>query len=137
MAENIMENNDLKTMFRENKVSFAYLFGSQASGSSGEKSDVDIAVMLPLEMKKEERFGLRLNLMGAISKIFKKEVDIIVLNDIRSLFFKYIIMKEGKIIYQENEASVADFESKTLGMYFDFRPFLENYNKAYVKRSLQ
>ena len=61
--------------------------------------------------------------MGAISKIFKKEVDIIVLNDIRSLFFKYIIMKEGKIIYQENEASVADFESKTLGMYFDFRPF--------------
>lgn len=132
-----MENNDLKTMFRENKVSFAYLFGSQASGSSGEKSDVDIAVMLPLEMKKEERFGLRLNLMGAISKIFKKEVDIIVLNDIRSLFFKYIIMKEGKIIYQENEASVADFESKTLGMYFDFRPFLENYNKAYVKRSLQ
>ena len=75
--------------------------------------------------------------MGAISKIFKKEVDVILLNDIRSLFFKYIIMKEGKIIYQENEASVADFESKTLGMYFDFRPFLENYNKAYVKRSLQ
>ena len=69
-----MENNDLKTMFRENKVSFAYLFGSQASGSSGEKSDVDIAVMLPLEMKKEERFGLRLNLMGAISKFLKKKL---------------------------------------------------------------
>jgi len=137
VAENIMKNKELMTVFRENKVSFVYLFGSQASGNSGKDSDVDIAVMLPFEMKKEERFDLRLNLMGKISEILKKKVDIVVLNDIRSLYFKYIIIKEGKIIYKESDLSPAEFESKALGIYFDFRPFLENYNKDYVKRILQ
>ena len=132
-----MKNKELMTVFRENKVSFVYLFGSQASGNSGKDSDVDIAVMLPFEMKKEERFDLRLNLMGKISEILKKKVDIVVLNDIRSLYFKYIIIKEGKIIYKESDLSPAEFESKALGIYFDFRPFLENYNKDYVKRILQ
>ena len=137
MTENIMKNKDLMAVFKRNKVSFAYLFGSQADGSFSKDSDVDIAVMLPFEMKKEERFDLRLNLMGEISKILKKKVDVAVLNDIRSLYFKYIIIKEGRIIYKKTDLSPADFESKTLGIYFDFRPFLENYNKAYVKRSLQ
>ena len=137
MTENITKNKDLMEIFKENKVSFAYLFGSQANGSSGKDSDVDIAIMLPFEMKKEERFDLRLKLMGEISKILKKKVDVAVLNDIRSLYFKYIIIKEGRIIYKKTDLSPADFESKTLGIYFDFRPFLENYNKAYVKRSLQ
>ena len=136
-AENIMNNKDLKTVFRENKVSFAYLFGSQVNGSFGKDSDVDIAVMLPFEIKKEERFDLRLKLMGKISKILKKKIDVVVLNDIHSLYFKYIIIKEGKIIYKETDLSPFDFESKTLGIYFDFRPFLEDYNKAYVKRNLQ
>ena len=137
MTENITKNKDLMEIFKENKVSFAYLFGSQANGGFGKDSDVDIAVMLPFEMKKEERFDLRLKLMGEISKILKKKVDVVVLNDTNSLFFKYVIIKEGKIIYRESELSPAEFESKTLGMYFDFRPFLEEYNKAYVKRSLQ
>lgn len=137
IAEEVIANNDLKVVFRENKVSFAYLFGSQATGNSNKNSDVDIAVMLPFEMKKKERFDLRLKLMGAISKILKKEVDVAILNDIRSLFFKYIIVKEGQIIYKETELSPANFESKTMGMYFDFRPFLETYNENYVKRNLQ
>ena len=68
-----MENNDLKTMFRENKVSFAYLFGSQASGSSGEKSDVDIAVMLPLEMKKKRDLAYGLILWAQFQKFLKKK----------------------------------------------------------------
>ena len=132
----IFKNNaELIRLFKKNGILFAYLFGSQISGYSDKNSDVDIAVMLPFEIKKEDRFDLRLKLMGEISKILKKETDVVILNDTRSLFFKYIIMKEGKIIYQENEVIVADFESKTLGMYFDFRPFLENYNKAYVKRN--
>lgn len=137
IAENIENNKDLRAIFRVNSVVFAYLFGSQASGGSSKNSDIDIAVMLPWMVSKEERFETRLKLMSEVSKIFKKDSDVIILNDTRSLFFKYVIIKEGKIIYQENEASEADFESKTLGMYFDFRPFLENYNNAYVKRILQ
>ena len=38
MAENIMENNDLKTMFRENKVSFAYLLGLKQAAVLAKKA---------------------------------------------------------------------------------------------------
>lgn len=137
IAKNIANNKELEVVFKGNGVIFAYLFGSQVNGGFGKNSDIDIAVMLPSASSKEERFETRLKLMSEISKIFKKDSDVIILNDTRSLFFKYVIMKEGRVIYQESEASEADFESKTLGMYFDFRPFLENYNKTYVKRILQ
>jgi hypothetical protein len=30
-----------------------------------------------------------------------------------------------------------DFELRTMQEYYDFQPFLEAYNKAYIQRSLQ
>ncbi len=138
IADKIGENKDLRAIFKKNGVLFAYLFGSQIGGEYANKSsDVDIAVMLPVKMSKEERFGLRLRLAGEISKVLKKEADIIILNDTKSLFFKYVIVKEGEIIYEKSAVEPAEFESLILGLYFDFRPFLEEYDKLYVQRNLQ
>ena len=137
VGEKFDKEGELGEVFKQNNVLFAYLFGSQIGENSNKKSDVDIAVMLPQGLSKNERFDLRLKLIGEIGKILKKDVDLIILNDTKSLFFKYVILKEGKVIYVGSDSELALFESKTLGLYFDFRPFLESYNKNYVKRALQ
>lgn len=122
--------------FKKYGVVLAYLFGSYATGLAGAKSDIDIAVLLPKDMIKIKRFEVRLKLMEECARIFKKEIDLLVLNDISSLFFKYAIFNEGKIIYQCDDSNRADFESGIIGEYFDFQPFLNLYNNHYVKINL-
>lgn len=123
-------------LLKNHSVELAYIFGSFATGGATKRSDIDIAVLLPSLMKKERRFDARLKLMEGFSKIFGKKAEVVILNDTSSLFFKYIIIKEGEKIYQKNEEERIDFENKITGEYFDFAPFLKEYNLAYVKRNL-
>ena len=127
----------LKSALRKEPVEFAYLFGSLATGTATQQSDADIAVFISDTLSKEERFSLRLKLIGAISRILKRRVDVVVLNDLTSLFFKYIIIQEGVMIYEKSGGRRADFENRILSLYFDFRPFLEAYNRRYVQRNVQ
>lgn len=133
---------DLIKVFRSYGVRFAYVFGSQVTGHANRDSDVDIAVMLPQKShtsKREssKRFDIRLKLIPDLSRVLKKEVDVVILNDVKSLFFKYIITKEGQLIYTASEEERVNFEYKIMNDYFDFAPFLEAYNRAYVERDIQ
>lgn len=127
----------LAGIFRKQPVDFAYLFGSLATGNASKQSDIDVAIFTSGDLSKEERFALRLNLIGRLSRAVKRDVDVVVLNDLSSLFFRYVIISEGKLLYQRSEGRRLDFENMTLGLYFDFRPFLDLYNRRYVQRGLQ
>ncbi|HUX43054.1 MAG TPA: nucleotidyltransferase domain-containing protein [Rectinemataceae bacterium] len=62
-------------------VAFAYLFGSMAEGGFGAMSDIDVAVMfsgLAPSMRERLSFHHRL------AKIFKRDIDLVILNDARS-----------------------------------------------------
>lgn len=126
----------LKPLFKSfSVVKSVYFFGSRVTGKAVKNSDYDFAVLFDDATSKEDRFDLKLKLMAKLSKALKTDaVDLVVLNDLPSLFFRYIIIKEGKLIYQKNDLETAEFESRTLGLYFDFRPFLEEYNRSYLNR---
>lgn len=47
-----------------------------------------------------------------------------------------MIIKEGKIIFEKNHEKRVDFEFKTMREYYDFQPFLKEYNKIYLEREL-
>ena len=126
----------MQVLFRKYGVILAYLFGSQARETAGPISDTDIAVLLPKKHSEKRRFEIRLALMRECAKILKSDTDLVVFNDVSSLFFQYVILNEGKLIYQSSEEEAIDFESRTLGRYFDFEPFLAAYNKQYVKNNL-
>lgn len=126
----------LKAIFREQPVLLAYIFGSSVDDKEVSESDVDVGVLLVGGLTKEKRFEIRLNLMGQLARVFKKKVDLVVVNDTASLFLKYVIIKEGKLVYSKSELERIDFESRVLGLYFDFQPFLDTYNQNYVKSGI-
>ena len=128
--------SEIKEIFRQNSVILAYVFGSQANNTSNKESDLDIAILLPPELTKMKRFNIRIKVAEKLSRIFKMPIDLVVFNDLKSLFFKFIIIKEGKLIYSKTQSDQLDFECKLMGEYFDFKPFLELQNKHYVQRSL-
>ena len=128
--------NHIDKILRQSNIDVAYLFGSHATGTQTRDSDIDIAVLLPKKTTPKKRFETRLQLMELLEKQLGKAIDLIIINDIKSLFFKYVIVKEGKVIYLKSEERRIDFECRTLSLYFDFQPFLELYNKNYVKNNL-
>lgn len=127
---------ELKEVFVKEKVTLAYVFGSQATGHKNSESDLDIAILLPKKLSTQKRFNLRLKLTEKISEIAPFQVDLIILNDIKSVFFKFIIIKEGILLYRQSEKYQLEFESKLMNEYFDFQPFLELQNKHYVENCL-
>ena len=128
---------EMSKIFAKHKVVFAYLFGSQATGKAVKSSDVDIAIMLDENIDAKKRFEIRCKIIPQLSKLFRKETEVVVLNDTKSILFKFIIIKEGKMIYEKNHEKRFVFELKTMNEYYDFAPFIEKYNKAYLKRELK
>lgn len=127
----------LKSAFRKNGVAFAYLFGSQATGEATKDSDFDFAVMLSKEIRKNKGFDIRLKLISEISRILKDDkIEVVVLNDTRSSFFKFVIIKEGKLVFEKDHSSRVDFELKAMNEYYDYDSFLNSYNQAFLKREL-
>ena len=110
---------------KERGVLFCYLFGSFANQNSISKSDVDLAVYLDKE-KCPDFFEKRLELILQLSKKLKKEADIIILNT-AAPFLKYVILKEGKLIFEKNKAQRISFELRATNEYLDFKPVLEKY----------
>lgn len=135
-VKSVLRTNLLKKIFAGSPVDFVYLFGSYATSNATKKSDVDIAIFFDSTVSKTERFERRLELTEAISRLLKKKVEVVGLNDVSSIFLKYVIIKEGFLLYEKSEADRVDFERKLLGEFFDFQPFLDTYRHQYVQTSL-
>ena len=80
------------------------LFGSRAKGSYTKHSDIDLAVDLNLPFRERRKLKEKLDLLAGIYS-----VDLVFLPNVDEEFRK-IILKEGKVLYEENGGSGKDNE---------------------------
>jgi predicted nucleotidyltransferase len=98
------------------KTQAIYLFGSFAAGQENKNSDVDIAVLLPhLEAKKIPNFAMS-EVQNELSIMLKKDVDLINLRAVSTVFQIQIIDK-GKLIFCADQCAKDEFEMMTLSFY--------------------
>lgn len=110
-------------------VYLAYLFGSQATGKTGPLSDIDIAVYFDEALDLNERFDLRLQVLGELTDSFKTdEIDLVVLNDAPPLLTHRII-KNGTVIFCRDDRIRVEHEVKAVMKYLDWKPHLDKYTK--------
>ncbi|MBU3942862.1 nucleotidyltransferase domain-containing protein [Patescibacteria group bacterium] len=101
------------------KIKLVYLFGSRATGKIGPMSDYDFAVYLD-EKDSKKRFEIRLELISKVCGILKTDdVDLVILNDIKSPLLKYNIICGGKVILEKKPFKVL-LEPQVLSEFFDF-----------------
>jgi len=111
-----MKNKIKFLLSTQDKVEFAYLFGSYAKGDYTDKSDVDIAVYLS-----DASFDTRLDVSHTLEVMLKKRVDLVVLNDVKNMFLLEAILKEGIVIKDAEER--AFFEVEKNHAIIDFKNF--------------
>jgi hypothetical protein len=51
-----------------------------------------------------------------------------------SLPLQYFAIKDGKIIFEEDPKSTADYENRVINQYLDFRPVLDLFDRVTMKR---
>lgn len=119
--------NDIFKSFPEIKL--VYFFGSKAAGDDGVLSDYDFAFYLDIDKKDwKKTYEIKVSLLDKISRYLKTDkVDVVIINSTQSPELKYNIIKNGKLIYEEEPFKVL-IEPKILTEYFDFHESLVRNN---------
>jgi len=97
-------------------VEAIYLFGSYLTPDQQQDSDVDLAVLFPHEKARLLKSLAMSDCRGALESNLKRTVDLINLRMVNTVFQNEII-QQGRIIYQQNERVVDEFEMLTLSFY--------------------
>jgi len=93
-----------------------YLFGSWGTDDEWPTSDVDIAILLPPEKARREKLLAISPLRSKLAKLLRKEVDLLNLRQVSTVFQKEIIMADRRI-YCADEYAADEFEMLTISFY--------------------
>ena len=93
-----------------------YLSGSYGAGNEWPNSDVDIAVLLPPETSKRVGHLMMSQLHGDLELLLGRNVDLLNLRCVSTVFQKEIIIAERRI-YMADEYAADEFEMLTLSYY--------------------
>jgi len=108
LLKNKLSNSD--------EVLFGYLFGSYAINKQTKTSDIDLALYLC-----NTNFDTKLQINYELSKLLKKDVDLVVLNDIKNIYLMENILKDGIVIKDHNKRF--DFEVMKHHDILDYKAF--------------
>ena len=93
-----------------------YFFGSYGTENEWPDSDVDIALLLPPDEAKKTGVLVMSELHFALESLLKKDVDLINLRQVSTVFQKEIIMAERRIFCADDYAA-DEFEMLVLSLY--------------------
>lgn len=126
---------NIVSILNRNGVELGFVFGSVLTEYFNKDSDIDIGVLFPKSFSIKKRFQLRVELINQLSKILKRQVDLVVLNDVTSLLLKFVVISEGRLIYSSSEDANINYQFAVMTEYHDFKPFLDMYNQHYVQKN--
>lgn len=117
-----------------------YLFGSQASQTSGPLSDLDVALLLEPDLLAERSaqhpFGPRAYYATELQRaLARPDVDIVVLHRATPLLAHRVIDR-GRLVFCRDDRERSRFHAHALMRYLDTRP-LRQLERAYLRRRLR
>ena len=98
------------------EIEALYIFGSFATDDIWPNSDVDIAILLPEETAEKAGSLMMSPLRFELESLYKREVDLINLRLVSTVFQKEIIAAD-KRIYCADEYAADEFEMLTISYY--------------------
>lgn len=129
MVKEILSKQDkLAMIFSAYGLSAVYLFGSYADGTAKAGSDYDLGLLFRERPSFEQAVILEMEIAEKVSGILAAEADTVILN-LASIEMKFIVIKQGVVIYSEDDEFRTDFEDIVIRDYLDFKPFLDTFSR--------
>jgi hypothetical protein len=121
-------------MASKENVKFAYLFGSYAENRERKDSDIDVAVYL-FGIHEDDFFKYKLDLKTELEQIFKKPVDVVIVNNASPLL-NHEVFKNGIIVKNSEPSILSQFRAKNFYYYIDQMYIINTYFK-YTKEKIR
>lgn len=103
------------------ELRLVYLFGSQVDGRTGPRSDYDFGVLAG-DVQGAPALRARLaHELGGVAGTAR--VDVVMLNQ-APIELAYAVIAQGRLIFQQDEATRVEFEARVMGLYGDYLPVL-------------
>ncbi|MGB9721806.1 MAG: type VII toxin-antitoxin system MntA family adenylyltransferase antitoxin [bacterium] len=124
----------LHNIFGRYPVVCVYLFGSHAKNQQIDNSDYDFGIILQEGISDIEILNIRLALLKELLRYLKNPVDIVIMNSKGiPLSLKFRIIKEGQIIYCQDDLSRSRFETRILSLYLDHKYYYERHTNEVLE----
>ncbi len=122
------KQDKLDIIFGKYGLLAVYLFGSHADGTAKAGSDYDLGLLFKERPSFEQAVIMETEIAEKVSEILAAEVDTVTLN-LASIEMKFTVIKQGVVIYSQNDELRTDFEDIAIRDYLDFKPFLDTFSK--------
>ena len=108
------------------EVVAAYLFGSQARGTAGPRSDVDLGVLF----REPPPAGLEsFRLESELELALRRPVQVVILNRAPADLV-HRVLRDGQILLDRDRSARIRFEVRSRNEYFDLEPVRQRYRRA-------
>lgn len=134
LVEKLKETISQKISESEIKPVFILLGGSLARNENHSLSDVDIVVSYPeyKRLNAKKRIELKLQISEWFENLVPAEkIDISIIEGL-PIKVQFEILKEGKVIYEQEEEKRLDFKEKVMKEYYDYKIWYEQFLKQAV-----
>jgi predicted nucleotidyltransferase len=112
------------------QVTAAYLFGSQARGSAGPKSDVDVGVVVAgLPSGGVERVERVAAMQADLEALLRRDVDLVLLDEAGPDLL-HRVLRDGVLLHEGDHRRRLEFEVQARNAYFDLLPILQRYRRT-------
>lgn len=102
-------------------LSAVYLFGSQASGETTGRSDLDLALLFKPSVV-SSAVSHRFTLFAEFSRVLKRDdIDLIILNTAKNLILQDEIVRTGILLYSDESNTRIEYELWVQHQALDFR----------------
>ncbi len=104
-----------------------YLFGSEARGTAGADSDVDVAVLYG--QKPPAAIGSADQILeGNLERLLGRPVEVVLLNS-SPADLVHRVLRDGRLLFEGSRPARLSFEVQSRNEYFDLLPILRRYRK--------
>ncbi|MBW1881268.1 MAG: nucleotidyltransferase domain-containing protein [Deltaproteobacteria bacterium] len=105
----------------DERVRYALLFGSRATGRSHPRSDVDVAVALSGDAGLDALLALASRLEGAAGGLRVDLVDL----DRAGPVLAFRVFRDGRLLLCRDRTAFVERKARAISLYLDFRPVQE------------
>lgn len=93
------QKSDLEKIFKQHKISKAYIFGSALSEKFNTKSDIDFLIQFENNLTPLEKGTLWWSLHDSLRNLFDREIDLLTENSLRNPYFIKELNETKRLIY--------------------------------------
>ncbi len=126
------EINKIKNVLaNDDRIVFAYIFGSRAKGIAGDRSDWDIAVYVTEKAGQTITAIFSFYIEADIARVLgTDDVQVVILNGLDAPLLGFEIIKDGVLLLDRDTEKRIEFEARTLGQYHDWQYFSKRHMEA-------